>query len=111
MSDALYDDGLLLLDADGLTIRRYYFPLCTAKQLPYSAVRGIDVRPLSAMTGRGRIWGTGSPRHWFPLDMGRPRKHLLVVIDAGHSIKPCVTPTEPERFIEILRSHIGGPAL
>lgn len=26
MKHVLYDDGLVTLDADGLTIRRYYFP-------------------------------------------------------------------------------------
>lgn len=108
MGNALYDDGSLLLDDEGLTIRRYYFPLCTSKHLLYSAIRGIDVLPLGVLTGRGRIWGTGSLRHWFPLDIGRLRKPTLVAIDAGDFVKPCVTPTEPERFVEILRSRMAS---
>jgi hypothetical protein len=108
MGAALYDDGNLVLDDGGLTIRRYYFPLATEKRLPYSTIRSIDVQPMGPMSGSWRIWGSGSLGHWFPLDTGRPRKHTLVVIDAGDSVKPCVTPTEPERFVEILQSRIGG---
>ncbi|MDR3656766.1 MAG: hypothetical protein P4L48_14215 [Mycobacterium sp.] len=106
MGAALYDDGLLLLDDAGLTIRRYYFPLGTAKRLSYNVIRGIDVRPMGPMTGSWRVWGTGGLRHWFPLDVGRPRKHTLVVIDAGDSVKPCVTPAEPDRFVEMLQRRI-----
>ncbi|MUL65527.1 hypothetical protein BOO86_13695 [Mycobacterium sp. CBMA 234] len=107
MVAALYDDGNLTLDDDGLTIRRYYFPLGTEKRVPYVAIRGIDVRPLGAATGSWRLWGTGSPSHWFPLDMHRPKKDTLVVIDTGAKVKPCITPAEPQRFVETLRARIG----
>ena len=39
MKQALYDDGLVTLDADGLTIRRYYFPLGTSKRIPYVQIK------------------------------------------------------------------------
>ena len=105
MGTALYDDGLLMLDEDGLTIRHYYFPLGTSKRLPYSAIRGIEVRRLGLLTGRGRIWGTGSLSHWFPLDCRRPQKSVVVVIHTDGSVKPCVTPVDPQRFVGVLRDR------
>jgi len=39
--DVLYDDGGVVLDDDGLTIRRYYFPWAGPKHIPYSAIRHV----------------------------------------------------------------------
>ena len=38
-----YDDGGLVLDKDGLTIRRYYFPSAAAKRIPYTEMRNATV--------------------------------------------------------------------
>lgn len=37
----LYDDGHVMLDAEGLTIRHYYVPFGNSKEIPYSQLRGM----------------------------------------------------------------------
>jgi hypothetical protein len=41
VTEALYEDAGLLLDDDGITIRRYYFPLATPKRIAYADIQGI----------------------------------------------------------------------
>jgi hypothetical protein len=60
MKQALYDDGLVTLDADGLTIRRYYFPMATSKRIPYTRIKGVQERHMELLTGKGRLWGQGT---------------------------------------------------
>ena len=104
---ALYDDGGLLLDGDGLTIRHYYFPWAAAKRIPYTQIRTATVRPMGWLSGRGRGWGTTHPGYWFPLDLRRASKRVLVVFDLGRRVKPCVTPDDPHRFIELLHGRVS----
>jgi hypothetical protein len=108
--DALYDDGGFMLDDEGVTIRRYYFPWAGPKRIPYRTIRHVEVRPMNWLTGRGRGWGTAHPGYWFPLDLGRLSKRTLLVFNLGRRVKPCVTPDEPDRVIELLRSRVpvGG---
>jgi hypothetical protein len=42
MKQVLYDDSLVTLDSDGLTIWRYYFPLGTSKHIPYVQIKGVQ---------------------------------------------------------------------
>lgn len=105
----LYDDGRIVLDHDGITLRRYYFPFGTRKRIPYHQIRGVGVRRMGWLTGRGRIWGSAHPSYWLPLDGSRPRKKTLVVLDLGGTVKPAFTPDDPDRVLEILNARtIGG---
>jgi hypothetical protein len=106
VSDILYDDGGLMLDEAGVTIRRYYFPWAGPKRISYKAIRRFQVRPLNWLTGKGRGWGTAHPGYWFPLDMRRAAKHTLLIFDLGHRVKPCVTPNDPGKVIGLLRSRV-----
>src|SRR5437868_1180281 len=45
-SDEIYDDGLVRLDADAITLRHYYFPVGAAKRIPYAHVRDVEHRPM-----------------------------------------------------------------
>ena len=103
----VYDDGRVVLDGEGVTLRRYYFPLGSSKRIPYRRIHGVEVRPMGWLTGKGRVWGTASPRYWLPLDLTRPRRHALVVLDLGGFVKPAFSPEEPERVLGILRQRIG----
>ena len=58
------------------------------------------------LTGKGRLWGTADLRYWLPLDMRRPGKHTLICIDLGRGVKPCVSPDDTDRVIEVLRSRV-----
>jgi hypothetical protein len=106
MGDALYNDSGLLLDDDGLTIRRYYFPWAGPKRIRYAHVRRVMVRPMGWLTGKGRGWGTAHPGYWFPLDLRRARKDTLLVFDLGRRVKPCVTPDDPDRVVDLLRGRV-----
>ncbi len=106
MNDALYDDGGLRLDQDGVTIRRYYFPWAGPKRIAYSAIRQVEARPMGWLTGRGRGWGTANPSYWFPLDLRRAVKRTLLIFDLGRRVKPCVTPNDPAQVIQLLRSRV-----
>jgi hypothetical protein len=106
VDEVLYDDGGLVLDGEGLTIRRYYFPWAGAKRIPYQQIRRALVRPMGWLSGRGRGWGTSHPGYWFPLDLHRAAKHAVVVLDLGHRVKPCVTPDDPDRVIQLLSERV-----
>lgn len=104
-SPGTYDDGGVRLDDTGVHVRRYYFPWAGSKHIPYGNICGFEARPMTWFRGNGRIWGTGSWRYWLPLDIGRPRKNTLVVLDLGRRVKPAFSPDDPDRVIGMLRER------
>jgi hypothetical protein len=106
--ETVYDDGRVRVDSDGITLRRYYFPTGTAKHIRYSDIRSVDLRPMSWLTGKGRLWGTSSPRYWLPLEAGRANKHTLMVLDLGGKVSPAFTPDEPERARDLIERYRSG---
>lgn len=102
----LYRDDCLALDEDGMTIRRYYFPLGSPKRIAYHDIRGVRIAAMNWLTGKGRGWGTADPRYWLPLDLRRYRKDKLLVIDVGRRVKPCVSPDDADRVVELLRTRV-----
>lgn len=105
MHDVLYDDGHVRLDRDGVTIRRYYFPLGRSKRIPYARIRAVREWRMGPFTGKGRLWGSGDLRHWAPLDLRRPRKETALALDLGRWVTPVVTPDDPARVLAILGRH------
>ena len=105
VNEALYEDASVRLDEDGITIRRYYFPLAGSKRIAYGDIRGIKPEQMTFASGGGRIWGATDPRYWFPLDIHRPRKQRLLILDVGARVRPCITPDDPDRVIELLRDR------
>jgi hypothetical protein len=106
VSEALYEDAGLRLDEDEITIRHYYFPWAGPKRIAYGEVRQILTQPMSWLSGKGRLWGASDPRYWFPLDTHRPSKRILLVLDIGRRVRPCITPDDPDRVIELLRDRV-----
>jgi hypothetical protein len=106
MGAVLYSDDCLSLDDVGMTIRRYCFPLGSPKRIAYRDIRGVQVETMNWLTGKGRWWGTADPRAWLPLDLRRHRKDKLLVIDVGQRVKPCVSPDDPDRVVELLRTRV-----
>ena len=105
---ALYEDAGLTLDDDGITIRRYYFPLATPKHIAYSDIRGIKTQPMGWASGKGRFWGASDPRYWFPLDVHRGDKKTLLILDIGSRVRPCITPEDPDQVIALLQTHANS---
>ena len=106
VGESLYEDSTLSLHDRGITIRGYYFPLAAAKRIPYNDVRQVEIRTMNWLTGKGRLWGTANPRYWLALDMRRLAKHTLLCFDLGRRVKPCVSPDDPDRVIELLRGRV-----
>jgi hypothetical protein len=106
VTEALYEDACVRLDDDGITIRRYYFPLAGSKRVAYTDIQNVKTEPMSWSSGKGRIWGATDPRYWFPLDIRRGRKNTLLVLDVGARVRPCITPDDPDRVIELLRDRV-----
>jgi hypothetical protein len=57
-----------------------------------------------------RIWGTGDFRHWFNLDVSRPRKHVALVLDVGGWVRPVITPDRPDEVQRLVQAHSGVAA-
>lgn len=100
---AHYDDGLVQLDREAITLRRYHFPSGTSKVIALSTIRGYKAEPLGLLLHRFRIWGSSDLRRWLPLDVRRPFKSTLITLDVpGTRPKPAFTPEHPEEFVELL---------
>ncbi|BBY26553.1 hypothetical protein [Mycolicibacterium sediminis] len=98
-----YDDGLIQLDRQAITLRRYHFPSGTSKVIPLRTVRGYRAEPLGLMLNRFRIWGSSDLRRWLPLDVWRPMKSTLVTLDVpGTRPSPAFTPLRAKEFTAVL---------
>ncbi|HLI15664.1 MAG TPA: hypothetical protein VKV23_06405 [Acidimicrobiales bacterium] len=101
----LYDDGRIACDDQALTIRWYYL-WGAAKTIPYRRIRAVTRRPLTGLSGRWRIWGSGDLVHWWNLDPRRPAKSTALYVDVGRTITPVITPDDPDAVEAILRAHL-----
>jgi len=100
-----YDDGTIVCSPDRLQIHSYYFPLGT-KSVPYAQIKGLQrIEMTGLLSGKWRIWGTGSPRYWANLDTKRPKKKAAFVVDLGRRVSPIVTPDNPDAFEAVLRDR------
>ncbi len=102
-----YDDGRIAFDDRGLIIRRYYL-WGSAKRIPYSAIRSVNQVPLTALSGRWRIWGSADFRHWWNLDRSRLRKHTGFVLDVGGRVRPSISPDDPDAVARIFAQRTAG---
>ena len=98
-----YDDGMIQLDQLAITLRRYHFPSGTSKVIPLRSIRGYKAEPLGVFTERFRVWGSFDPRRWMPLDVWRPIKSTLIILDIdGVRPAPAFTPQRPKEFLAVL---------
>lgn len=103
-----YDDGLVQLDREALTLRRYHFPSGTSKVIPLRTIVGYKATPLGLLTERFRVWGSSDFQRWLPLDINRPRKATLVTLDVpGLRLRPAFTPERPDEFLARLAELLG----
>jgi hypothetical protein len=103
-----YADRFISADADGITIHWYYFPFGT-KRIGYSAIRSISRVNMGALTGRARVWGTASASHWASLDPLRAKKQTAFILDLGKTVRPFITPDDPEAFEAAVRANSQVP--
>ena len=104
-----YHDRWISCTPQEIRIRGYYFPWGT-KRVPYARIRSVTRVNIGAVTGRARIWGTASFRHWASLDPQRPRKRVALILDLGGPIKPFITPDDPQAMMDAIHAHTGPGA-
>lgn len=102
--DNLYRDRWIECTPDAIVIRGYYFPWGT-KRIAYSEIRSLRRVEMSPLRGQMRIWGTSNPRYWASLDPQRRHKSVALILDLGRSVKPFITPEDPDAVEAIVRQH------
>jgi hypothetical protein len=104
-----YDDGLVQLDREAITLRRYHFPSGTSKVIPLRSISRYEARPLGPLTNRFRIWGSSDLRTWLPLDIGRPLRSTMVklYLDGNPRWRPAFTPARPDEFLAAFEELMG----
>ena len=105
---AIYDDGRVLLDDEGVTLRRYD-PLLRDRFVPYGSIVRASERTMDRLW-RWRTWGTGGGRIWVGWDPSRRRKDRMIVLDTiGGGRRIGLTPDDHEAVVEILAAKVGRP--
>ena len=95
-----YRDRFISCTPQGITIR-WYYPW-GAKHVPYASLRAVQRVEMTPGRGQWRIWGTASPRYWASLDPARPRKDVGLILDVGGTVRPFISPDDPDAFEEAL---------
>jgi len=76
----LYQDSLVVIEEDGITLKNYYFPSMSSKKILFTDVENIKVYEPSILRGKWRIQGTGDFRTWYPADSYRYKRDKIFVI-------------------------------
>jgi hypothetical protein len=105
----LYRDRFIECTATHLIIRAYYFPFGLPKSIHYTRIRRVERFPMSAWTGKWRIWGTTSPRYWANLDPGRPHKTVGLILHLKGFVRPWITPDDPDAVETIINQRRRDP--
>ena len=76
----IYSDRLVLLSETALMLKRYYFPF-GARTIELPEIESVRVLRPTLMNGQWRIWGTGNFKTWFPLDLHRPERERVFLLN------------------------------
>ena len=105
----LYDDGRVIVTEDAVILQRYYFPFGQRKLIRLTDIEAVDIRPIDWLS-RWRLWGSSNLRNWLPLDLGRPRRKRMIVLDVGRRLRPTCTPDDVDRVGELIGASVAGAA-
>jgi hypothetical protein len=103
----LYRDRWIECTTQALIIHGYYFPFGTKKTIPYGRIHEVQEYEMGALSGKGRIWGSGDFKHYFNLDPGRSRKTRALVLDLGGFVRPVITPDDAGQVKAIIEARLG----
>lgn len=103
--ERLYADDVVVMDQDGLTIRRYYWP-AGRKRIAYQDINSYQLRGLTIGRGQYRVHGIDMHGNWYSRDPTRQHKDCAIVLDTGSRIDPILTPDNPNTVVQILERHI-----
>ena len=104
---ARYEDEVILLDEEAVTIKSYRKP-GDAKRIEYSSIRNVERFEMGFWSGRLRLVGMsfGRPRDWFAWDRNRNKNRVAISLDVGKWIRPTVVPEDPDAAEQILREAV-----
>jgi hypothetical protein len=105
---ARYEDEVILLDDDAVTIKTYRKP-GDARRIEYGSIRNVESFEMGLWSGRYRLVGMsfGRPRNWFAWDKRRNDKRIAIGLDVGKWIRPTFVPEDPDTAEEVLREATG----
>jgi hypothetical protein len=110
MTAATYHDSWIDCTLNEIRIRGYYF-LWGTKHIPYATIQQVREVAMSPLRGKGRIWGTASPKLWANLDPHRSQKSRALILDIGARINPYLTPDDVDAAIEAIKAHTDAPVI
>jgi hypothetical protein len=102
-----YHDTRITCSAERITIHGYYIPW-GSKHIRYDAIRLMQRVKLGPLTGRARLWGTSNPTRWANFDHRRPFKTVGFDLDVGATVRPLLTPDDPDAFEHAVRAHLDA---
>jgi len=100
----LYQDSLITIEGDYLTLKNYYFPSMSSKKILFANVENIKVYDPSILRGKWRIQGTGDFRIWYPADSSRyKRDKIFVIIYKNKWMRSAFTVEDLDKVEEIFK--------
>ena len=79
MGNILYNDSLIRIEDESISLKHYYFPF-VSKNILNTGIEKIESEVPTLANGKWRIWGTGTLIIWFPFDILRPIRNKIFVI-------------------------------
>ena len=76
----LYQDSLIEIKEDFITLKNYYFPSMSSKEILFANIEKIEIKQPTLWSGKWRIQGTGDFRTWYPMDSSRPKRDKIFLI-------------------------------
>ncbi len=105
MAAVLYSDKLVEITDEGIRFHVYYFPL-GSKSVAWKDIERVITQPAFVGTGSWRLWGTSSPRYWFPLDWSRPKRdRVFLLVQKSKRMRIGFTVVDSGRVSELLRAR------
>ena len=105
----VYSDRLVTLTENALILKRYYFPF-GARQVRLDEIGKVRVMRPTLMNGKWRLWGTGNFKTWFPLDLHRPERERVFIMEFKRQWKQIGFTVEHwEKFRDLLRARALVP--
>ena len=98
-----YSDGLITITPDTVVFHNYYF-FGINRVVPVSNIERIERCEPTVWNGQWRLWGTGRPGVWFPMDWKRPGRDCIFIASLRDtSFKIGFTVQDSFKVEEILR--------
>jgi len=79
MKRPIFKDKKLEIHKDFVVIKDYYAPGLD-KKLEISDIENVWVENIRFLSGKHRLWGTGTFRRWFPFHLARSTQDKALVI-------------------------------